>query len=238
MVSRQFLNGVDLSIAKPKRKLDAQAAMSDSDQFKASSSSPKQMGCSEQLPRRDQHASGELHAAEDVHAADGRAVSTEQLRHQAFTSLDRPRELVLVCPDFKSNVNLSRIVRLAGCCAVEKIIASGNGKIDPTIARDAMTHVMVERRRSLLPVLKKLRSDGYRLVGLEQTDRSTSIHEFSFPRRIALVIGHERLGIPDDQLSILDDIVELPIYGLPYSLNVVTATTMAVYEYCKQFPRG
>lgn len=165
-------------------------------------------------------------------------VPTEQVRQQAFTKLERPRELVLVCPDFKSNINLSRIVRLAGCCAVEKIIASGNGKIDPTIARDAMTHVTVERRRSLLPVLKKLKADGYRLVGLEQTDRSTLIHDYSYPRRTALVIGHERLGIADDQLSILDDIIELPIYGLPFSLNVVTATTMAVYEYCKQFPAG
>ena len=165
-------------------------------------------------------------------------ISTEQLRHGEFTPLQRPRELVLVCPDFKSNVNLSRIVRLAGCCAVEKIIAAGNGKIDPTIARDAMSHVTIERRRSLLPVLKKLRDDGYRLVGLEQTDRSTLIHDYSFPRRTALVIGHERQGIADDQLSILDDVVELPIYGLPYSLNVVTATTMAVYEYCKQFPHG
>ena len=167
-----------------------------------------------------------------------RPIPTEQVRHGDFTPLDRPRELVLVCPDFKSNVNLSRIVRLAGCCAVEKIIAAGNGKIDPTIARDAMSHVPIERRRSLLPVLKKLREDGYRLVGLEQTDRSTLIHGYSFPRRTALVIGHERLGIADDQLATLDDVVELPIYGHPYSLNVVTATTMAVYEYCKQFPRG
>ena len=165
-------------------------------------------------------------------------IPTEQVRHGQFTPLDRPRELVLVCPDFKSNVNLSRIVRLAGCCAVEKIIASGNGKIDPIIARDAMSHVTIERRRSLLPVLKKLRSDGYRLVGLEQTDRSTLIHGYSFARRTAMVIGHERLGIADDQLSVLDDIVELPVYGLPHSLNVVTATTMAVYEYCKQFPCG
>jgi len=165
-------------------------------------------------------------------------IPTEQTRQGEFTPLDRPRELILVCPDFKSNVNLSRIVRLAGCSAVEKIIAAGNGKIDPTIARDAMTHVTVERRRSLLPVLKNLRADGYRLIGLEQTDRSTLIHDYRFPRRAALVIGHERLGISDDQLSILDDVVELPVYGLPYSLNVVTATTMAVYEYCKQFPSG
>jgi len=163
---------------------------------------------------------------------------TEQIRHKPLSPLNQPRELVLVCPDFKSNVNLSRIVRLAGCAAVEKIVAIGTGKIDPTIARVAIEHVIIERRRSQLPVLKTLKSEGYRLVGLEQADRSQSLHHFQFPRRTALVIGHERKGIEPELLQLLDDLVEIPVYGLPYSYNVVTATTMAIYEYCKQFPTG
>ena len=143
---------------------------------------------------------------------------------------------MLACPPFKSQVNLSRIVRLAGCAAVEKIVACGSGKIDPTIARDG--DVKIERRRTLVPALKKLRADGYRLVGLEQTDRSKLIYEFSFDRRTALVIGHERNGMTDEELALMDDLIEIPVYGMPYSYNVVTATTMAVYEYCKQFPVG
>ncbi|MFK7767309.1 MAG: TrmH family RNA methyltransferase [Mariniblastus sp.] len=164
--------------------------------------------------------------------------SPEHLRHKPLSPLDRPRELVLACPSFKSTVNLSRIVRLAGCAAVEKIIACGSAKIDPTIARDGGNHVVIERRRTMLPVLKKLKQENYHLVGLEQTDRSFPLAEYSFPRRTALVIGHERLGITDDELAIIDDCVEIPVYGLPYSYNVVTATTMAVYEYLRQFPRG
>lgn len=163
---------------------------------------------------------------------------TIQVRNKSLVPLDRPREITLVCPDFRSNVNLSRIVRLAGCCGVEKIVMSGSSKVDPNIARDAAAHVMLERRRSLPPVIRKLKSDGYRIVGLEQTDRSVCLHEFRFPRRTALVIGHERLGISADQLSLLDESIEIPVYGLPYSYNVVTATTMALYEYCKQFPNG
>jgi tRNA G18 (ribose-2'-O)-methylase SpoU len=174
----------------------------------------------------------------DSHREVSEQSEAQQIREKAFLPLERPRELVLVCPDFKSNVNLSRIIRLAGCCAIERVIVCGNGKIDAAIARDAMTHVTVERRRSMLPVLKKLRADGYRLVGLEQTARSVLIHDYAYPRRTALVIGHERLGIAEDQLSMLDDIIELPIYGLPYSLNAATATIMAVYEYCRQFPTG
>jgi len=162
----------------------------------------------------------------------------EHLRHKPLTELERPRELVLACPSFKSQVNLSRIVRLAGCAAAEKMIVCGQMKVDPVIARDGIDQVTIERRRTLLPVLKKLKQQGYRLVGLEQTDSSHKIYEYSFVRRTALVIGHERLGMTDQELAQVDDVIEIPVYGMPFSYNVVTATTMAVYEYCRQFPAG
>ncbi len=162
----------------------------------------------------------------------------QHLRHKALSALERSRALVLVCPPFKSKVNLSRIVRLAGCAAVEKVVACGTAKIDPVIARGAEEHVVVEQRRSQIPVIEKLGSAGYRLVGLEQTDSSQSLFDYRFERKTALVIGHERLGIEAEELKRLDDLIEIPVYGLPHSYNVVTATTMAVYEYCKQFPTG
>ena len=162
----------------------------------------------------------------------------EHLRHKPLTPLARPRELVLACPSFKSSVNLSRIVRLASCAGVEKVIACGSAKIDPTIARDGGDHVRVERRRTMEPVLKSLKQEGYRLVGLEQTDRSQLIYDYTYQRRTALVIGHERHGLTDAELAMMDDLIEIPVYGLPYSYNVVTATTMAVYEYLRQFPAG
>jgi len=159
-------------------------------------------------------------------------------RHKPLAALDRPRELVLVCAPLRSNVNLSRIVRAAGCSGVTRLIACGNPKIDPEIARAEQLSLKVEVRRSLLPVLKKLKSAGHRLVGLEQTTNSRNIHEHAFARRTALVVGNERLGLTEDVLGVLDETIEIPVYGLPYSFNVATATSMALYEYCRQFPRG
>ena len=52
------------------------------------------------------------------------------------------------------------------------------------------------------------------------------------------MIGNERLGLTDESLNLLDRVVEIPVYGLPYSHNVATAVAMALYEYCRQFPRG
>jgi tRNA G18 (ribose-2'-O)-methylase SpoU len=135
-------------------------------------------------------------------------------------------------------VNLSRIVRAAGCCAIPRIICTGPVKLDRSIARDGADTVMIEIHRTLLPVLDKLREDGYRLVGLEQTTSSQSIHEFQFARRTALVIGNERTGLTEDILHKLDQTVEIPVWGMPFSYNVATATSMALYEYCRQFPDG
>lgn len=159
-------------------------------------------------------------------------------RHKPPTPLRRDRELVVALPPLRSNVNAARIIRTAGCCGVKRVILCGSGKIDPRIARDAADAVEVQRRRSLAPVLKKLSEDDYQLVGLEQTSGSYSLHEFQFPRRTVLVIGHERKGITDEVLNLLDAVVEIPVYGMPYSYNVATAASMALYEYCRQFPRG
>jgi tRNA G18 (ribose-2'-O)-methylase SpoU len=138
----------------------------------------------------------------------------------------------------RSNVNLSNIVRTAGCCGITRLIACGSPRIDKTIARDGADQVQIEIHRTLAPVLKELKADGYTLVGLEQTTNSISLHEYRFLRRTALVIGNERLGLTDEELRLVDNIVEIPVWGLPYAYNVANATAMALYEYCKQWPEG
>jgi tRNA G18 (ribose-2'-O)-methylase SpoU len=138
----------------------------------------------------------------------------------------------------RSNVNLSRIARAAGCCGLTRIICIGTAKLERKIARDSADTLYLDTHRSLQPVLEKLRAEGHRLVGLEQTNNSQSLHQYQFARRTALVIGNERTGLTDDVLVQLDDVVEIPVWGLPHSYNVATATTMALYEYCRQFPEG
>jgi tRNA G18 (ribose-2'-O)-methylase SpoU len=161
-----------------------------------------------------------------------------QLRHKQFTELDRPRELVIACPPMRSNINLSRIARAAGCWGITRMICCGTAKLIDKIARDSTGDLEIEVHRTLMPVLKRLREDGFYLVGLEQTDSSESIFEYQFPRRTALVIGNERHGIDEEILAMMDVTVEIPVYGLPYSHNAATATVMAIYEYCRQFPSG
>jgi tRNA G18 (ribose-2'-O)-methylase SpoU len=138
----------------------------------------------------------------------------------------------------RSNVNLSRIARAAGCCGVRRMICCGNAKVIGKIARDAKEVLAIEIHRTLPPVLKRLREEGFQLVGLEQTNDSQSLFTFGFQRRTVLVIGNERLGIDEETLGVFDHTVEIPVYGMPYAHNAATATAMALYEYCRQFPQG
>lgn len=159
-------------------------------------------------------------------------------RHKRLQQLERQRELIVACSPLRSNVNLSRIVRTASCSGVSRLVACGHAKIDPKIARDGINTMRTDVRRSLPPVLRSLRTDGYQLVGLEQTTQSQCLYTFSFTRRTVLVIGNEREGLSPKVLQLLHHVVEIPVYGMPHSFNVATATAMALYEYCRQFPAG
>ncbi|MBI2823108.1 MAG: TrmH family RNA methyltransferase [Planctomycetia bacterium] len=164
-------------------------------------------------------------------------------RHKPPTPLDRPRELVVACAPVRSNVNLSRIVRAAGCCGVRRVICCGTAKVIGAIARDSLTPdnpagLAVEVHRTLAPPLARLKADGYQLVGLEQAAGSQSLYTFAFERKTVLVIGNERLGLDEDVLRLVHHVVEIPVYGLPYAHNVATAAAMALYEYCRQYPNG
>jgi len=159
-------------------------------------------------------------------------------RHKPPRALVQPRELVVALPPMRSHVNLSRIVRTAGCCGVTRVIACGHAKIDREIARDAAECVQLEIHRTLPPVLAKLKQEGFVLVGLEQTANSQDLHHFAFPRKTALIVGHERNGLTDEELSLVNEVVEIPVWGRPYSYNAATAASLAMYEYCKQWPEG
>lgn len=159
-------------------------------------------------------------------------------RHKPQTPLERDRELIVACAPLRSNINVSHIVRTAGCAGVQRVICCGHAKVVEKIARDGADRVQIEIHRTLPPVLKELKQAGYRIVGLEQTTNSTILTDYSFERRTALVVGNERLGLTEDELRLADDVVEIPVFGLPYAYNVATATAIALYEYCRQYPSG
>ena len=136
----------------------------------------------------------------------------------------------------RSHVNLSHIVRTCGCFGIGRVIACGAAGLHGRIARDGADGVELEVHRSLPPVLDRLRGEGFELVGLEQATGSQPLFSFRFAPRTVLVVGNERTGLVPEELARLDRVAEIPLAGLPHSLNAATSAAIAIYEYCRQFP--
>ena len=162
----------------------------------------------------------------------------EHIRHKPPEVPAVARELVVACPPMRSHVNLSHIVRTCGCFGIRRVIACGAAGLHGRIARDGADQVALEIHRSLPPVLDRLRAEGWEIVGLEQATGSEPLFTFRFAARTVLVVGNERTGLTAEELARLDRVAEIPMAGLPHSLNAATATAVAVYEYCRQWPAG
>jgi 23S rRNA (guanosine2251-2'-O)-methyltransferase len=139
-------------------------------------------------------------------------------------------------PDMHSQVNLARITRAAALFGISRILAVGRAKMDRDVSLGAEEHVDIRSVRTLLQPLMKLKADGWYVVGLEQTEASQSLFDFSFPEQpIVLLLGHERHGVTDELLSVCDAIVEIDTFGTHIgSHNASTAAMLAMYEYCRQ----
>jgi len=72
------------------------------------------------------------------------------------------------------------------------------------------------------------------LVALEMTDDSIPVWEVELPENMCLLVGNESDGLPPVALHCADMHVHIPQYGFTASLNVVTATSIALYEWVRQ----
>ncbi|XP_041646192.1 probable methyltransferase TARBP1 [Cheilinus undulatus] len=86
----------------------------------------------------------------------------------------------------------------------------------------------------LTDFLQMKKSEGYCIVGVEQTANSQSLQDYQFPEKTLLLLGNEREGIPANLLQMLDVCVEIPQQGVIRSLNVHVSAALLIWEYTRQ----
>ncbi|TRY82531.1 hypothetical protein DNTS_005843, partial [Danionella cerebrum] len=87
---------------------------------------------------------------------------------------------------------------------------------------------------ALSEFLQLKKSEGYWVIGVEQTSNSQSLQDYSFPEKSLLLLGNEREGIPANLLQLVDVCVEIPQLGITRSLNVHVSAALLVWEYTRQ----
>lgn len=88
--------------------------------------------------------------------------------------------------------------------------------------------------------LNQLRSEGYRIIAIEQVEKSIPLHEFSFgeSEKLVLIFGNEVTGIDVEVLALCDGSIEIPQYGMKHSLNISVAAGIVLWEAAGRGRRG
>ncbi len=103
-------------------------------------------------------------------------------------------------------------------------------------ALGAQDAVWWDHKPDVAEALVALRAEGYTICALERTPGAVSpadVPADAFP--LALVLGNEVGGVPDELLAAADLVIGLPQYGSKASLNVSVAFGVAAYRLVERF---
>lgn len=166
-----------------------------------------------------------------------RNISSNGFRERNLGQSRVERRITLLAHNIRSLWNIGSLFRTADAFAVEKIYLTGYTAVPPRreiskTALGAEAWIPWEKQDNPLAIITVLKSNGYRIVALEQTETSIDIKTYEPQDRVCLVIGHEVLGVSQALLQAADDIVMIPMLGQKESLNVAVAAGIALFH-CK-----
>ncbi|MBI2622774.1 MAG: hypothetical protein HYW64_01630 [Candidatus Levybacteria bacterium] len=72
-----------------------------------------------------------------------------------------------------------------------------------------------------------------KIIAIEQSIKSVQYDKADYRFPLALVVGNETAGVSKEVLEIADQIVELPMWGVNKSLNVMVSLGIVLYEVMK-----
>jgi len=163
--------------------------------------------------------------------------------------------ITIICDNVLDTYNVGAIFRLADAVAAEKVYLCGatetppNSKIKKAsintwqwveweyaeTAKDAVAKCQMSRLH--LPFARVSggqANDQCQIVAVEQDTRSKPFYQVEYQFPLAIVVGNETYGVSKEVLDKADTIVELPMWGINKSLNVMVSCGIVLYEVMKQ----
>jgi tRNA G18 (ribose-2'-O)-methylase SpoU len=128
----------------------------------------------------------------------------------------KKNEFVIILPNIRSRHNVGAIFRTADGAGVDKIFLTGYTPQPPhkdidKVALGAEKTMPWEYVKQTTRVIKKLKAEGFSIVGLEQTRKSVTMYEWEPTFPLALVLGNEVTGIPRNLQKLCDAMEKIPL---------------------------
>mmetsp|Transcript_118603 Transcript_118603/g.242406 ORF Transcript_118603/g.242406 Transcript_118603/m.242406 type:complete len:653 (+) Transcript_118603:1-1959(+) len=171
-------------------------------------------------------------------------LALEDLREQRLSNArGAHKQNLVVCASLVDKVpNLAGLARTCEIFAAQSLIIPDRSvaKMDnfQSISVGAADWIDMEevKEEALLSWLLQKKTEGFWIVGLEQTSSSVPLHQVEIPHFVAannktvLLLGKEKEGIPVQFLQAVDSCVEIPQFGMIRSLNVHVSGAITIWE--------
>ena len=167
-----------------------------------------------------------------------------QLNHYTSKFTKQRFPIVLISDNVSHAANLGSLFRTADAFGIEHLILGGPavelGRKFTRTSRATEQSVSFEQAENILEKIDELKAQDYTLMALEITDKSIPISELELPKnsKIAFVIGDENHGVSASILEKCDAVVHIQMYGQNSSMNVVQATSIALYEFTNKLSKN
>lgn len=149
----------------------------------------------------------------------------------------KKKPIYIIIDNVLDTYNIGAIFRLADAVAAEKVILCGESETPPNtkIKRSSINTTQWidwEYKESAKLAIEDIRKEvrDIHVVAIEQSSKSVMYDSVDYKFPIAFVLGHETRGVSPDALATSDVIVELPMYGINTSLNVMVSLGIILYK--------
>lgn len=149
--------------------------------------------------------------------------------------------IYIILDNVLDTYNIGSIFRLADAVAAEKVILCGGSEIPPhTRIKKASINttewVSWEYAETAEKAIEDLKSkiDDLQVTAIEQSEKSVRYDQAEYKFPIAFVVGNETNGVSAEALKLVDQIVEIPMWGVNKSLNVMVSLGIILFEAMKQ----
>ncbi len=162
-------------------------------------------------------------------------------RHEAAMRKDITRpQLYVIVDNIRSLANVGTMFRGADGHGVRKIFLCGITPCPPRpeiskISLGAEDSVEWEWMEDPAKAVLILQSQNIPVVAIEQTSTSSQLSDYKFPYQIGLVVGNEVDGVDSRVINLVDQTLEIPMYGQKHSHNVAVACALSLYEIRRQW---
>ena len=130
----------------------------------------------------------------------------------------------------KYDLNIGTLIRNANAFNASKVYYFGQRrKFDPRGAVGT-NHYADLNWVSTFEELKELKKE-YVFVGFDNVEGSVEIDEFKWPDNTLMIFGEEQIGIVPEILELCEYLVKIPMFGTVRSLNVGTASGIAMNDF-------